>query len=859
MAAQPTQSSAAAAAPAPHAAPCRGPCGFQEGSRVWVVTEKREEGEQEWVKADVYRIDGRTVYFREVGGGEGFKVTVPTKTIPPTELTPHAVCETASVISGQSRPPRKPMTAARSFLSPCELSALFPHRSPVRNGAVRQHTHITIDASTPAEYQFWSSTTTQDAFKLGRRLTSLTSAHVVQPHTHLEWCLNTLTAVVEGHAAGRRAARERESFIESIHFSCPTDVRAGHVCPSRPRHPSLPLPSPRVQLPSLKSITGLREAHGMLERGWVMPHLEGVTTGGTFRLATDDFVRFLRQLIKTSRSLKRLAVGGLRHEATLCVLAGIPEGGRGERGPLAGLEHLSTVLLGPRENFEELQRLLVSLGCKQSIRHLGVGSAVPLRDLPRGEHHWLHSLKAFAEAVASPSVDIECCLPAVGCLNTFLDPALLDTPSLAKPLQAIAKGAGTIGGFGGPEDAITLEVTQAIVDGSNDVMGPLTKRAQQTAASLTFEKVKKVAIWAPEDLHIPDDAPPPSIRALQHLSPQAFPNATQLFVGARPVGPQGPQAAADLTSRMPALDHLTLTSAAPDTVDMLRSIGDRVPRKVQLEGFHMGLPPPAPNPLPPASLPRVKHLLVMGTQGMSAAKAAVAGMSSLDEAIVDTAGVAGLLTAMGGGRTLKSLQLTFHPRSFRALESADLTHLPKVERVFVPVFDRTVWPAADVLAGVKALCRLRDLQRFEFCLPEASKDRIGGPEDPIHALLGEMQQRHGTTLGTLMKKHTLVQQGLHTRSGHIDYRLLLDAGDIRQILAAEAEAHIAGPATASHTTDANTGSSLGSGPAAASISAAGGSARQLTSMTDGQDSDGGLAEMSCSRAAGHVDRQQEDR
>ncbi|CEM14889.1 unnamed protein product [Vitrella brassicaformis CCMP3155] len=262
MAAQPAQasssSSAAAAAPAPHGAPCRGPCGYQKGSRVWVVTEKRDEGEQEWVKADVYRIDGRTVYMREVGGGEGFKVTVPTKTIPPTELTPHAVCDGFRYL--RSGTPLKEthygskkavdrlgndeLASLFGFFSPCELSALFSHRSPVRNGAVQQHSHITIDASTPAECQFWTSTTTQDAFKLGRRLTNLTSAHVVQPHTHLEWCVKTLTAVVEGHAAGRRAARERESSIESIHFSCPTDVRAGQVSIPAPASFSPPPLSP---------------------------------------------------------------------------------------------------------------------------------------------------------------------------------------------------------------------------------------------------------------------------------------------------------------------------------------------------------------------------------------------------------------------------------------------------------------------------------------------------------------------------------------------------------------------------------------------------------------------------------------
>ncbi|CEM16570.1 unnamed protein product [Vitrella brassicaformis CCMP3155] len=832
MAAQAAQSSssspAAAAAPAPHVAPCRGPCGDQKGSRVWVVTEKRDEGEQEWVKADVYRIDGRTVYFREVGGGEDFKVTVPTKTIPPTELTPHAVCDGFRYL--RSRKPLKEthygskkavdrlgndeLASLLSFMTPCGLSALFPHRSLVRNGAVRQHTNITIDASTPGECQFWASTTTQEAFKLGRRLTSLTSAHVAQPHTHPEWCVNTLTAIVEGHAAGRRVAREGESSIESIHFSCPTDGRASHVYPSRPpHHDYLSRPSPRLQLPSLKSITGLRvredhemlEPHKMLERGWVMPQLEVVTTGGTFRLATDDFVHFLRQLIKTSRSLKRLAVGGLWRNATLDVLADMPGGESGERGPLAGLEHLSTVFLGPREDFEELQRLLVSRGCKQSIRHLGVRSTVPFRagDVRQGERHWLLSLKAFAEAVASPSVDIDCRLSEpVGCLNTFLDPALLDTPSLTKPLQAIAKEAGTIAPFGDPlrkGGAITLEVTQAIIDGSSEVMGSLTKRAQQTAASIIFEKVKKVVILAAEDLDIPEDAPPPYIPALEHLSPQAFPNATGLFVGARPVGLQGPQAAADLTSRMPALTHLKITSAAPDIVDMLRSIGDRVPRSVSLEGFDIGLPPPAPNPLPPASLPRVKNLLVRGHQGMAAAKAAVIGMSSLEEVVVDKADVAGLLTAMGGGRTLNTLRLSFDPPSFRALESADPTHLPVVQsaEVFVPVADRTVYPAADVLAGVKALCRLRDLQQFELELRGASEVRIGGPEDPIHALLGEMQQRHGKTFGTLRRKPA---------EGCFGYRLLLKARDIQQLLMSEAQ--IAINAANDHITGSESGGAV---------------------------------------------------
>ncbi|CEM22719.1 unnamed protein product [Vitrella brassicaformis CCMP3155] len=79
---------------------------YKEGSRVQMVTSKREKGKQRWVKADVYRIEergGRTVlYMREVGGHrEEFKVVVPhNETTAPTNTY-----QTAPVVWDVSKKP----------------------------------------------------------------------------------------------------------------------------------------------------------------------------------------------------------------------------------------------------------------------------------------------------------------------------------------------------------------------------------------------------------------------------------------------------------------------------------------------------------------------------------------------------------------------------------------------------------------------------------------------------------------------------------------------------------------------------------------------------------------------------------
>ncbi|CEM38964.1 unnamed protein product [Vitrella brassicaformis CCMP3155] len=81
MAAAASSSSAAAAdLPQPQMPPSSRER-YKTGTRVWMMTANREKGEQEWVKADVYRTEetggGTRVSMREVEGRENFVVVVP--------------------------------------------------------------------------------------------------------------------------------------------------------------------------------------------------------------------------------------------------------------------------------------------------------------------------------------------------------------------------------------------------------------------------------------------------------------------------------------------------------------------------------------------------------------------------------------------------------------------------------------------------------------------------------------------------------------------------------------------------------------------------------------------------------------
>ncbi|CEM28646.1 unnamed protein product [Vitrella brassicaformis CCMP3155] len=68
---------------------------YKKGTRVWMVTDGREKGKQEWVKAVVYRTEEETsgataVSMREVAGREEFRVVVPhqAKTSPHRQQAP---------------------------------------------------------------------------------------------------------------------------------------------------------------------------------------------------------------------------------------------------------------------------------------------------------------------------------------------------------------------------------------------------------------------------------------------------------------------------------------------------------------------------------------------------------------------------------------------------------------------------------------------------------------------------------------------------------------------------------------------------------------------------------------------------
>ncbi|CEM19220.1 unnamed protein product [Vitrella brassicaformis CCMP3155] len=319
-------SSSAAAAPQAEAMPSPTPCRYKEGSRVQMVTSKREKGKQRWVKADVYRIEegssGRTaLHLREVGGHrEEFKVLVPhneTKTSPHGQQAHGGFRLTHKNLADQD----DNTTALRglgddhlscvfSLMTPRELSALptLSKQWPqVRKGALRQQTHIAIDSSTEDARQFWDNMTPEEAFQLGKKLVNLTALTLVQPRHERSWCLRSMICIVEGHAAGRREACETKGqqhmskgSLETVELTTTSTTTTSN---SSPPFQLSPLTEPPT-LHALRAVSGAVRQHRPLR------HLQ--TIGGiTWAHKDEGQVRRLQDVLSSRgcrRSLTRLDV-----------------------------------------------------------------------------------------------------------------------------------------------------------------------------------------------------------------------------------------------------------------------------------------------------------------------------------------------------------------------------------------------------------------------------------------------------------------------------------------------------------------------------------------------------------------------
>ncbi|CEL91920.1 unnamed protein product [Vitrella brassicaformis CCMP3155] len=501
------------------------PCRYKEGSRVLMVTNGREKGKQRWVKADVYRIEegsGRTaLHMREVGGQhEEFKVLVPHSKTPasPHDQQAHGgfrlTHKNSADQEDKTMAPRglgdDHLSGVFSFFTPRELSALSTlckQWPQVRKAALHQQTHIAIDSSTEGDRHFWESMTPDEAFQLGKRLINLTALTLVQPRRDRLWCLNTMMSIVEGHAAGRREACDKEGqphmakgCLETIHFT-----------------PSNPYFTPPT-LHALRAVTGAVRQHSVLaDRGWKMPALERVGQQGWDAITLGRFV-------SSSSCLKRVEGlwGSWGQLAT--VFEHFPVASAGQPGPLRHLQTIGGIERRDGESPEQylagvtrLQDVLMSRGCRKSLTSFDV--KIPSFE----DHDSLSALLAVDGFIntccTSPDVPLD--VTVLG--GTDFDLSLLyadafppsPSPFIKTAIQEAARQ--------------TMYVDYNI--SQHDLTHPIDSPSQAAvdiAQSLSFDNVWRVLVHNAPGFVPPPGSPSPAPAIINHL--QHFPTARYLCV-----------------------------------------------------------------------------------------------------------------------------------------------------------------------------------------------------------------------------------------------------------------------------------------------------------------------------------------
>ncbi|CEM36820.1 unnamed protein product [Vitrella brassicaformis CCMP3155] len=581
-------SSSSAASPQAEAMASPTPCRYKEGSRVQMVTSGREKGKQRWVKADVYRLDQTSgaakVSMREVGGREEFRLVVPhskTNTSPHDQQAHGGFRLTHKNSAHQEDYTMAPrglgddhLTCVFSFMTPRELSALptLSKQWPqVRKGALRQQTHIDIDCSTEADSQFWYNMTTEEAFQLGKKLVNLTALSLVQPYPDQSWylaldldldqswCLGSMISVVEGHADGRREAREKEGHqhmaegsLETIEFTTATTTITTTTT-------SLPLDlhhsffAPPPTLPALRAVTGaVREHRELADRGWKMPALEYVDLGG---LDHKQLGRFIR----SSSSLKE--VGGRRSWGEWATLfEHFPVASAGRPGPLRRLRTIGGIARGGFEGEEvrRLQDVLSSRGCREALTSLDV-------EIPPFKDQVLEHLLAVDDFIntccVSPDVplSVEIFYASEGFeLSLFYADDFPSRPSpfIKTTIQEAARRTSHV----------SCTISQ------DDITHPIhtpSQAAIEIASSLSFE-CWGLVVRSANGFGPPPGTTPPTPAIIEHLQP--FPRARELRVYSPVGGPVGRLLAEKMPMQVGRV-WFDVAVSAQDRIGVLEALG----------------------------------------------------------------------------------------------------------------------------------------------------------------------------------------------------------------------------------------------------------------------------------------------
>ncbi|CEM02090.1 unnamed protein product [Vitrella brassicaformis CCMP3155] len=480
--------------------------------------------------------------------------------------------------------------------------------SAIRTAALQQQTHITIDNSTDAEDQFWDSMTPEEAFQLGKRLVNLTAITLVQPERDELWCLDSMISIVEGHAGGRREAREKEGqqhmaegSLESIEFIIiPIDYRHIYDCyvrhgsiprarpsgrrwrsPRRPkihlRRPCPPPSSPQIEpltLPALRTITGAVQQHSVLaDTGWKMPALERVLISGWDGAELGRF-------ISTSVSLQEVggSLPGRRWAQWATVFEHVPMAPPEQPGPLRKLHSIGVIhhdywgsaigLQWYQEGMTRLEAALTSRGYRKTLKSLNL--EIP----PSVDHSTLPTLLTVDSLVdkccVPHEVDITV-LPASETmrpwerLSGYFELSVFHADNLSRSLSPFIKKAMQEAARGASKVKYTISQHEITHPGDSP-----SQAAVEIAETLTFDKARFVTVANADGFAPPPGTPAPTPTIIDHLQP--FPAAKALEVRSALGGAAGSL----LAEKMPReVNEVVFGSAvgAEDKNGMLEALG----------------------------------------------------------------------------------------------------------------------------------------------------------------------------------------------------------------------------------------------------------------------------------------------
>ncbi|CEM33054.1 unnamed protein product [Vitrella brassicaformis CCMP3155] len=434
---------------------------------------------------------------------------------------------------------------------------------------------VDIDCSRAADRAFWQTMPVNVAKRWGGRMPKIARILSCHPAGEGAWCLDVISALIEGHTEGRtamvaekRAEAERRGESADIPDGSLTTIAFEAVelndedMPSvRRTNPTLPpLCAPPPSLPALTSISGLTaHHHGIGSRGWRVPSLE--------RVQAHEHVDTLRLLVGSSRCLRVFDVPSTVDQKAE-VLQEVPVAAEeGQPGPLANLEDIGPIevpgdLMTNQQalvlcctQLQELGLVLQARGCRRSLKSLKV-KFVDEADVDHEVFEFAEALQTFASAVCVGDVPISFTSAegffSLMTLHSSLFPAA-PSPVLKTLMRQLADQATVVG-----------------VDLMSDLATPPTPAVLDMARRLAFNKATRVHVFGVDQPAQAAPAPSHPALAIIHQM-QPMPQASTLVLGKHTALAAGTQPA----SKMPNLRVLSVQDAVPmdQALQAIKAIG----------------------------------------------------------------------------------------------------------------------------------------------------------------------------------------------------------------------------------------------------------------------------------------------